>query len=60
MLPRIVASSDAGAFGETSDGIAICGVLGDQQAALVGQACLEPGESKNTYGTGCFLLSEHG
>jgi glycerol kinase len=56
MLPKIVASSDASAFGSTSGGIPVCGVVGDQQAALVGQACLDPGESKNTYGTGCFLL----
>jgi glycerol kinase len=60
MLPTIVASSDASAFGSTSEGILVCGDLGDQQAALVGQACLEPGESKNTYGTGCFLLLNTG
>ena len=60
MLPKIVASSDASAFGSTSDGIPVCGVVGDQQAALVGQACLDPGESKNTYGTGCFLLLNTG
>ena len=34
----------------------IAGILGDQQAALVGQTCFEPGQAKNTYGTGCFLL----
>src|SRR5205085_2792837 len=64
MLPRIVPSvaADAGGWGTTradgafEGGIPICGDLGDQQAALVGQACFEPGESKNTYGTGCFLL----
>src|SRR3954468_15284960 len=60
MLPKIVASSDASAFGSTSDGIPVCGVVGDQQAGLVGQACLDPGESKNTYGTGCFLLLNTG
>ena len=38
----------------------ICGNLGDQQAALVGQCCFDPGESKNTYGTGCFLLLNTG
>jgi glycerol kinase len=38
----------------------LCGVLGDQQAALVGQTCFDPGESKNTYGTGCFLLLNTG
>jgi glycerol kinase len=41
-------------------GIPIAGVLGDQQAALVGQTCFEPGEAKNTYGTGCFLLLNTG
>ena len=61
MLPKIVASSDAAAFGiDVSDGMPVCGVLGDQQAALVGQACFDPGESKNTYGTGCFMLLNTG
>ncbi len=60
MLPEIVASSDASTFGVTDEGIPICGVVGDQQAALMGQACFEPGESKNTYGTGCFLLLNTG
>ena len=46
-----------GPFGEA---IPVCGILGDQQAALVGQACFEPGESKNTYGTGCFMLLNTG
>jgi glycerol kinase len=41
-------------------GIPITGILGDQQAALVGQTCFEPGEAKNTYGTGCFLLMNTG
>src|SRR5213078_3652541 len=41
-------------------GIPIAGVLGDQQAALVGQACFKPGEAKNTYGTGCFMLMNVG
>jgi glycerol kinase len=40
--------------------VAIAGVLGDQQAALMGQACFAPGEAKNTYGTGCFLLMNTG
>src|SRR5208282_465150 len=40
--------------------IPVCGNLGDQQAALVGQCCFDPGESKNTYGTGCFLLLNTG
>ena len=38
----------------------IAGILGDQQAALVGQACFAPGEAKNTYGTGCFMLMNTG
>ena len=41
-------------------GIPICGVAGDQQAALFGQCCFEPGQAKNTYGTGCFLLMNTG
>ncbi|HWP41288.1 MAG TPA: glycerol kinase GlpK, partial [Tepidisphaeraceae bacterium] len=68
MLPRIVSSSaaDSGGWGRTSrhgvfgEPIPICGDLGDQQAALVGQACFTPGESKNTYGTGCFMLLNTG
>lgn len=40
--------------------IPICGVLGDQHAALLGQACLDPGMAKTTYGTGCFLLTQTG
>jgi glycerol kinase len=66
MLPRIVPSSDPNAWGFTSidgpfrDSIPVCGDLGDQQAALVGQACFDPGEAKNTYGTGCFMLLNTG
>ena len=41
-------------------GVAIAGILGDQQAALVGQTCFDAGEAKNTYGTGCFLLMNTG
>jgi glycerol kinase len=40
-------------------GVAITGILGDQQAALVGQTCFDPGEAKTTYGTGCFLLPQY-
>ena len=40
--------------------IPIAGVAGDQQAALFGQACFEPGMAKNTYGTGCFMLMNTG
>ena len=65
-LPRIVPSSDSASWGPTSeDGpfrarIPVCGAVGDQQAALVGQTCFAPGEAKNTYGTGCFLLMHTG
>jgi glycerol kinase len=62
MLPQIVPSS--GYFGTIQQGafkgINILGVLGDQQAALVGQTCFEPGQAKNTYGTGCFMLMNTG
>ena len=40
--------------------IPICGIAGDQQAALIGQACFEPGMSKSTYGTGCFVMTHTG
>jgi glycerol kinase len=66
MLPRIVSSSDPSGWGKTlldgpfGDAIPVCGDLGDQHAALVGQACFQPGESKNTYGTGCFMLLNTG
>ena len=62
MLPRIHSSSEIyGLAKERSiQDVAIAGILGDQQAALVGQACFEPGEAKNTYGTGCFLLMNTG
>jgi len=59
-LPKIVPSSDAEAFGAMTTGvlkgIKITGCLGDQSSALVGQCGFSPGEAKNTYGTGCFLL----
>ena len=42
------------------NGVPIAGILGDQQAALAGQACFHAGEAKNTYGTGCFLLMNTG
>jgi glycerol kinase len=61
MLPEVRAS--AGRFGDFyMDGvrIPIAGVAGDQQAALFGQACFEPGMAKNTYGTGCFMLMNTG
>jgi glycerol kinase len=65
-LPEIVSSvptepywhtREDGAFGAA---VPVCGILGDQQAAMFGQACFEPGTSKNTYGTGCFMLANTG
>lgn len=63
MLPAVQPSSSY--FGVTAHpgvvaGIPLAGVAGDQQAALFGQCCFEPGEAKNTYGTGCFLLMHTG
>ena len=62
MLPRIASSSEV--YGEATlecvKGVPVAGILGDQQAALVGQTCFHPGEAKNTYGTGCFLLMNTG
>jgi len=61
VLPRIVPSSGFVAeCREPLDGVPFAGILGDQQAALFGQACFEPGMAKNTYGTGCFLLLNTG
>jgi glycerol kinase len=62
MLPAIRSSSERyGPVGvEPLAGVPIAGILGDQQAALVGQTCFRPGEAKNTYGTGCFLLLNTG
>ncbi len=63
MLPQVFPSShlygctDAGFFGSP---IPVCGVVGDQQAALFGQLCTKAGDVKNTYGTGCFLLMNTG
>lgn len=61
MLPKAIASSSI--FGEMSlfkSKVKICGVLGDQQAALFGHGCFDKGDIKNTYGTGCFLLKNIG
>jgi len=58
MLPKIVSSSEV--FGQTRDGIPVAGVMGDQHAALFGQTCFNPGDAKNTYGTGCFMLMNTG
>ncbi len=61
VLPRIVPSSAVYANARAPlEGVPVAGILGDQQAALLGQACCEPGEAKNTYGTGCFLLMHTG
>jgi len=66
MLPKIVPSSDPNTWGVTQlsgpfeEEIPVAGDLGDQQAALVGQTCFTPGEAKNTYGTGCFMLLNTG
>jgi glycerol kinase len=63
MLPEVRWSSEKIAEVNTSlglGGIAIAGIAGDQQAALFGQLCFSPGEAKNTYGTGCFLLQNIG
>jgi glycerol kinase len=67
MLPRAV--SNAEVFGhvvsgipglQRLEGIPVCGAAGDQQAALLGQGCIAPGQAKNTYGTGCFTLMNGG
>lgn len=65
-LPEIVPSSDSRTWGRTAKDapleaeIPVCAAIGDQQAALVGHTCFWPGEAKNTYGTGCFLLMNTG
>jgi glycerol kinase len=62
ILPRICSSSEV--YGRIAEGplagVPIAGILGDQQAALVGQTCFKSGEAKNTYGTGCFMLMNTG
>lgn len=64
MLPEVKDSStvygdaNAGLFGGKT--IPVAGIAGDQQAALFGQACFKPGDAKNTYGTGCFMLMNTG
>jgi glycerol kinase len=62
LLPKVRSSSAI--YGEAAlpaiAGVPVAGILGDQQAALVGQTCFHPGEVKNTYGTGCFLLMNTG
>jgi glycerol kinase len=62
ILPRIASSSEV--FGEAKvdgiSGVKVAAMLGDQQAALFGQTCFRPGDAKNTYGTGCFMLMNTG
>jgi len=62
ILPRVCSSSEV--YGQITQGslagVSVAAVLGDQQAALAGQTCFSPGEAKNTYGTGCFLLLNTG
>src|SRR6202034_676120 len=62
MLPKIASSSEVYGPGTLASlkGGPVTGILGDQQAALVGQTCYESGEAKNTYCTGCFLLMNTG
>ncbi len=67
LLPRIVPNAmEYGTLApglpglEELAGLPICGCAGDQQAALLGQGCIHPGESKNTYGTGCFTMMNTG
>lgn len=62
MLPEVRSSSEIYETARLPEiaGVPVAGILGDQQAALVGQTCFKPGEVKNTYGTGCFLLMNTG
>ena len=61
ILPQICSSSEVyGYMDIMGASVPICGIAGDQQAALFGQCCFEDGQAKNTYGTGCFLLAHTG
>ncbi|HSQ43937.1 MAG TPA: glycerol kinase GlpK [Ginsengibacter sp.] len=63
MLPEVKSSSEIYGYTEqilTAKQIPVCGIAGDQQAALFGQMCINPGMVKNTYGTGCFMLMNTG
>ena len=62
MLPEVRSSSDiyGNTIGQFSSEIPVAGIAGDQQAALFGQMCIEPGMVKNTYGTGCFMMMNIG
>ncbi len=63
MLPQVRSSSEVYGMTETvftSTSVPVCGIAGDQQSALFGQMCTQPGMVKNTYGTGCFMLMNTG
>ncbi len=63
MLPQVKSSSEIYGYTEeifTAKQVPVCGIAGDQQAALFGQMCIKPGMVKNTYGTGCFMLMNTG
>ncbi len=61
MLPKVCSSSEIYGYTEIQGvKVLIAGIAGDQQAALFGQTCFQPGDAKNTYGTGCFLLMNTG
>ena len=60
MMPQVRSSSEVYGTCDLLGGVPVAGAAGDQQAALFGQMCTEPGEVKNTYGTGCFLLMNSG
>ena len=62
MLPEVRSSSEIYGYtaGHLAPGLTISGIAGDQQAALFGQMCIEPGKVKNTYGTGCFMMMNIG
>ena len=61
MLPRVCSSSEVYGYAALQGvQVPVSGIAGDQQAALFGQTCFTPGEAKNTYGTGCFLLMNTG
>src|SRR4030042_482306 len=62
MLPEVRSSSDIYGYtvGQFSSEIPVAGIAGDQQAALFGQMCMEPGLVRNTYGTGCFMMMNIG
>ena len=61
LMPQVVPSSgECVRVADLLPGVPVCGIAGDQQAALFGQMCLKPGMVKNTYGTGCFMLMQTG